>query len=131
MNDKCAGGTGAVIDKINVKLRIPIVELCSLGYRGFKLHQVAGKCGVFAETDINSLQKLGTPAEELMASLFDAIVLQNLSVFTRGNTLRSHVLLGAARIALFAACARPGRLTFRACGRSADWKFPPGRLPRN
>ena len=24
MNDKCAGGTGAVIDKINAKLRIPV-----------------------------------------------------------------------------------------------------------
>jgi len=93
MNDKCAGGTGAVIDKINSKLRIPIAELCNLGYRGVKLHQVAGKCGVFAETDINSLQKLGTPPEELMASLFEAIVLQNLSVLTRGNTLRPHVLL--------------------------------------
>src|ERR1035437_1420898 len=66
MNDKCAGGTGAVIDKINSKLRIPIAELCNLGYTGVKLHQVAGKCGVFAETDINSLQKLGTPPEELI-----------------------------------------------------------------
>ena len=28
-----------------------------------------------------------------MASLFDAIVLQNLSVLTRGHTLRPHVLL--------------------------------------
>ena len=64
-----------------------------LGYAGVKLHQVAGKCGVFAETDINGLQKLGTPPEELMASLFDAIVLQNLSVLTRGNTLTPHVLL--------------------------------------
>ncbi|RME53786.1 MAG: CoA activase, partial [Deltaproteobacteria bacterium] len=27
MNDKCAGGTGAVIDKINAKLRIPPEEL--------------------------------------------------------------------------------------------------------
>jgi activator of 2-hydroxyglutaryl-CoA dehydratase len=54
---------------------------------------VAGKCGVFAETDINSLQKVGTPPDELMASLFDAIVLQNLSVLTRGHTLRPHVLL--------------------------------------
>ena len=50
MNDKCAGGTGAVIDKINAKLRIPAEELCQQGYDGIKLHKVAGKCGVFAET---------------------------------------------------------------------------------
>src|SRR5271168_4827152 len=93
MNDKCAGGTGAVIDKINAKLKIPAAELSNQAYHGVKLHKVAGKCGVFAETDINGLQKTGTPPDELMASLFEAIVLQNLSVLTRGHTLRPHVLL--------------------------------------
>jgi predicted CoA-substrate-specific enzyme activase len=93
MNDKCAGGTGAVIDKINAKLRIPPEQLCKMGYHGLKLHPVAGKCGVFAETDINGLQKGGVPPDELMASLFEAIVQQNLSVLTRGNTLRPQVLL--------------------------------------
>ena len=38
MNDKCAGGTGAVIDKINAKLRIPPDELGDQGYHG---HQAA------------------------------------------------------------------------------------------
>src|SRR5436305_12176234 len=93
MNDKCAGGTGAVIDKINAKLRIPSDQLCQMGYKGLKLHPVAGKCGVFAETDINGLQKQGVPPEELMASLFESIIQQNLSVLTRGNTLRPVVLL--------------------------------------
>ena len=93
MNDKCAGGTGAVIDKINAKLKISPEELCNQSYKGTKIHPVAGKCGVFAETDINGLQKQGIPADELMASLFDAIVLQNLTVLTRGHTLRPHVLL--------------------------------------
>ena len=58
-----------------------------------KLHPVAGKCGVFAETDINGLQKQGVPPDELMASLFESIIQQNLSVLTRGNTLRPTVLL--------------------------------------
>jgi predicted CoA-substrate-specific enzyme activase len=93
MNDKCAGGTGAVIDKINAKLKIPVELLAEQKYHGIKLHKVAGKCGVFAETDINGLQKVGTPPDELMASLFEAIILQNLSVLTRGHTLRPHVLL--------------------------------------
>src|SRR5258708_1520766 len=93
MNDKCAGGTGAVIDKINAKLKIPAEQLSLQGYDGIKLHKVAGKCGVFAETDVNSLQKEGTPPDELMASLFEAIVLQNLTVLTRGHTLKPHVLL--------------------------------------
>lgn len=93
MNDKCAGGTGAVIDKINAKLRLSGKDLQALQYFDVKLHPVAGKCGVFAETDINGLQKQGVPPNELMASLFEAIVQQNLSVLTRGNTLRPKVLL--------------------------------------
>src|ERR1700686_215742 len=93
MNDKCAGGTGAVIDKINAKLQIPADQLSDMGYTGIKIHPVAGKCGVFAETDVNSLQKMGVPPDQLMASLFDAIIGQNLSVLTRGNTLLPHVLL--------------------------------------
>jgi activator of 2-hydroxyglutaryl-CoA dehydratase/predicted nucleotide-binding protein (sugar kinase/HSP70/actin superfamily) len=93
MNDKCAGGTGAVIDKISAKLKIPAQHLCQMGYEGLKLHPVAGKCGVFAETDVNGLQKQGVPPDELMASLFESIIQQNLSVLTRGNTLRPKVLL--------------------------------------
>ena len=93
MNDKCAGGTGAVIDKINAKLQLSGEDLQALEYYDVKLHPVAGKCGVFAETDINGLQKQGVPSDQLMASLFEAIVQQNLSVLTRGNTLRPTVLL--------------------------------------
>jgi predicted CoA-substrate-specific enzyme activase len=93
MNDKCAGGTGAVLDKIGAKLNIPAERLCRQRYRGHAIHRVAGKCGVFAESDINGLQKQGVPADELMASLFEAIVLQNLSVLTRGNVPHPKVLL--------------------------------------
>lgn len=93
MNDKCAGGTGAFIDKLSAKLSIPRERLCRQTYRGYPLHHIAGKCGVFAETDINGLQKQGVPAGELMASLFEAIVIQNLTVLTRGRVLCPKVLL--------------------------------------
>ena len=93
MNDKCAGGTGAVIDKISAKLGIGPEQVCRMGYQGLRLHPVAGKCGVFAETDINGLQKSGVPADQLMASLFESVIMQNLSVLTRGHTLRPVVLL--------------------------------------
>jgi len=93
MNDKCAGGTGAVIDRIGAKLQLSPSQLQELRYGDARLHQVAGKCGVFAETDINSLQKQGVPSQELMISLVEAIVQQNLSVLTRGHTLRPKVLL--------------------------------------
>jgi activator of 2-hydroxyglutaryl-CoA dehydratase/predicted nucleotide-binding protein (sugar kinase/HSP70/actin superfamily) len=93
MNDKCAGGTGAVIDRIAAKLQLSRAQLSELCYVDCNLYPVAGKCGVFAETDVNSRQKQGIPPRELMLSLIEAIVQQNLSVLTRGNTLRPKVLL--------------------------------------
>ncbi len=93
MNDKCAGGTGAIIEKIAARLGLSMEQVQRIGYDGIQLHPVAGKCGVFAETDITGLQKQGVPPEQLMASLFEAIVLQNLSVLTRGHLLRPRVLL--------------------------------------
>jgi len=93
MNDKCAGGTGVVIEKIAAKLHIPLDDLLTQKYDDAQVYPVAGKCGVFAETDITGLQKQGVPPAQLMASLFRAIVLQNLSVLTRGHTLLPTVFL--------------------------------------
>ena len=93
MNDKCASGTGATIDKCFVKVGAPPELVTSLHFDDSKLHHVAAKCGVFAETDIVNLIKSGIPATEVLCSLADAIVLQNLSVLTRGATLKHRVLL--------------------------------------
>ena len=93
MNDKCASGTGATIDKCMIKVGMPAEEVARLRFDDRRLHHVAAKCGVFAETDIVNLVKSGIPAPEIMCSLADAIVMQNLSVLTRGHTLRHRVLL--------------------------------------
>jgi activator of 2-hydroxyglutaryl-CoA dehydratase/predicted nucleotide-binding protein (sugar kinase/HSP70/actin superfamily) len=93
MNDKCASGTGATIDKCMIKVGLPQEDMALITFDPSKLHHVAAKCGVFAETDIVNLIKSGIPSLEIMNSLADAIVHQNLSVLTRGNTLRHKVLL--------------------------------------
>jgi activator of 2-hydroxyglutaryl-CoA dehydratase/predicted nucleotide-binding protein (sugar kinase/HSP70/actin superfamily) len=93
MNDKCASGTGATIDKCMIKVGMPSADVVQVHFNDEKLHHVAAKCGVFAETDIVNLVKSGIPATEVLCSLADAIVLQNLSVLTRGSTLKHKVLL--------------------------------------
>ncbi len=93
MNDKCASGTGATIDKCRLKVGMDPAELQKVRFDPHALHHVAAKCGVFAETDIVNLVKSGIPSPEIMNSLADAIVHQNLSVLTRGNTLKPGVLL--------------------------------------
>ncbi len=93
MNDKCASGTGATIDKCMLKVGMAPEVVRAITFDPDRLHHVAAKCGVFAETDIVNLVKSGIPGPEIMNSLADAIVHQNLSVLTRGNTLRHRVLL--------------------------------------
>jgi len=93
MNDKCASGTGATIDKCMIKVGLDPEVVRGLHFNDEKLHHVAAKCGVFAETDIVNLVKSGIPSDEILCSLADAIVLQNLSVLTRGSTLKHKVLL--------------------------------------
>src|SRR5947209_19495728 len=74
MNDKCASGTGATIDKCLIKLGLDPRTTAEVAWDSSKLHHVAAKCGVFAETDIVNLVKSGIPSKEILCSLANAIV---------------------------------------------------------
>ncbi|TVS01031.1 MAG: activase, partial [Rhodospirillales bacterium] len=93
MQTACSGGTGTFIEKTARKLRIPAEVLSELPLAGVTLHKISAKCGIFAETDANSLLKGGVPVGEIIASLFDAVVHQNLAALTKGNTPLPQVLL--------------------------------------
>ena len=118
MNDKCASGTGATIDKCMIKVGMPSEETLNLHFDDAHLHHVAAKCGVFAETDIVNLVKTGIPSDEIMCSLADAIVMQNLSVLTRGNTLRHKVLLLGGPNTFLPSSKSAGESAFRRPGTS-------------
>lgn len=93
MQSACSGGTGTFIEKTARKLQIPAEALASMPYEGRSLHKISSKCGIFAETDANTLVKGGVPVEEIIASLFEAVVYQNLATLTKGNTPLPEVLL--------------------------------------
>jgi predicted CoA-substrate-specific enzyme activase len=93
MQSACSGGTGTFIEKTARKLQVASEQLAILPYAGMSLHKVSSKCGIFAETDANSLVKTGVPVEEIIASLFEAVVYQNLATLTKGNTPAPEVLL--------------------------------------
>src|SRR5258707_9981562 len=93
MQSACSGGTCTFIEKTAGKLQVPTEKLAILPYEGMSLHKVSSKCGIFAETDANSLVKTGVPVEEIIASLFEAVVYQNLATLTKGNTPLPEVLL--------------------------------------
>ncbi|MBK8805713.1 MAG: hypothetical protein IPO21_03285 [Bacteroidales bacterium] len=93
MNDKCAGGTGATLDKIFSKLHIEDDLLQNIRSNGATIHHIAAKCGVFAETDVVGLIKSGVSSTEIVVSLCAAIVKQNIEVLLHGNSLCDQVLL--------------------------------------
>jgi predicted CoA-substrate-specific enzyme activase len=93
MQSACSGGTGTFIEKTARKLQIQPEALARMPYEGMSLHKISSKCGIFAETDANTLLKGGVPVEEIIASLFEAVVYQNLATLTKGNTPMPHVLL--------------------------------------
>src|SRR5271167_3153601 len=93
MQAACSGGTGTFIEKTARKLEISPETLSNMGYAGYPLHKISSKCGIFAEADANTLLKAGVTVEEIIASLFEAVVYQNLATLTRGNTPTPEVLL--------------------------------------
>ena len=93
MQSACSGGTGTFIEKTARKLDIAPEKLTTMPYSGVTLHKISSKCGIFAEADANTLLKSGATVDEIIASLFEAVVYQNLATLTRGNTPNPQVLL--------------------------------------
>src|SRR2546423_1739852 len=93
MQSACSGGTGTFIEKTARKLQVSGERLAAMPYEGMSLHKVSSKCGIFAETDANTLVKTGVSVDEIIASLFEAVVYQNLATLTKGNTPLPEVLL--------------------------------------
>jgi predicted CoA-substrate-specific enzyme activase len=93
MQSACSGGTGTFVEKTARKLQVTPERLAQARYDGCSLHKISSKCGIFAEADSNTLIKSGVPVDEIVASLFEAVVYQNLSTLTKGNTPMPGVLL--------------------------------------
>ena len=120
MNDKCAGGTGAVIDKINAKLKIPVEELWRTG---ISRHQAAQSRRQVRRICRDRHQRA---AEGRHASRrIDGFAVrshrtaESQRAHPRPHAASARVAARGVRIASFEACARRGRPTFRGCGRSA------------
>jgi predicted CoA-substrate-specific enzyme activase len=105
MNERCAAGTGATLDRCLYRLGVAASVLQHLTLPEHELPLVSAKCGVFAETDLVNLIKAGVPRELVLAALLDAVVRGNLAVLARGSALPPKVLLLGGPHAFFPALA--------------------------
>ncbi|HEY3298579.1 MAG TPA: acyl-CoA dehydratase activase [Armatimonadota bacterium] len=92
MNSVCAAGTGSFLDHQATRLGIPIELFGEYALRSKSPVRVAGRCGVFAESDLIHKQQMGYRKEDLIAGLCIALVRNYLANVARGKQIRPAVL---------------------------------------
>ena len=92
MNGSCAGGTGAFIDQMATLLQFTADELDEAASRAEKLYTIASRCGVFAKSDVQPLINQGARAEDIAASIYQAVVNQTIAGLAQGRPIRGNVL---------------------------------------
>ncbi len=129
MQSACSGGTGTFVEKTARKLQIPLEQLSQMRYTGYTLHKISSKCGIFAEADANTLLKAGVTVEEIIASLFEAVVYQNLATLTRGNTPMPEILLLGGPNLFFAGLQEAWRHHLTKVWKERKVQLPDGKGP--
>ncbi|WOO88264.1 acyl-CoA dehydratase activase [Mollicutes bacterium LVI A0078] len=91
MNGICAGGTGAFIDQMASLLQTDAPGLNELAKTHEKVYPIAGRCGVFAKTDVQPLINQGADRADIAYSIYTAVVKQTLSGLSQGRIIKGNV----------------------------------------
>ncbi|RJQ55596.1 MAG: 2-hydroxyglutaryl-CoA dehydratase [Actinobacteria bacterium] len=87
MNTVCAAGTGSFLDHQSARLGIPIEEFGDYALRSKSATQIAGRCSVFAESDMVHKQQIGHNIEDIIYGLCKALVRNYLNNLAKGREL--------------------------------------------
>jgi len=87
MNSMCAAGTGSFLDQQAHRLGYSIEEFSGQALKSETPPRVAGRCSVFAKTDMIHLQQEATPAFDIIAGLCFALVRNLKSNIARGKEI--------------------------------------------
>ncbi|SHJ82760.1 CoA-substrate-specific enzyme activase, putative [Geosporobacter subterraneus DSM 17957] len=88
MNTVCAAGTGSFLDHQAERLGIPIQQFGEYALRAKRKVRIAGRCTVFAESDMISKQQFGFSKEEIINGLCEALVRNYINNLGRGKKLK-------------------------------------------
>ncbi|MFP4047673.1 MAG: acyl-CoA dehydratase activase [Bacteroidales bacterium] len=92
MNTVCAAGTGSFLDQQANRLGIPIEEFGSYALKTDSPVRIAGRCSVFAESDMIHKQQMGCEAPEIIAGLCEALVRNYLNNVGRGKEIETPIV---------------------------------------
>jgi predicted CoA-substrate-specific enzyme activase len=84
MNSVCAAGTGSFLDQQAERMRLTIEEFSSLALKSERPPRIAGRCSVFAKSDMIHLQQIATPVEDIVSGLCFAVARNFKGSISRG-----------------------------------------------
>jgi predicted CoA-substrate-specific enzyme activase len=92
MNTVCAAGTGSFLDHQAERLKVPIEDFGELALTAAKSVRIAGRCTVFAESDMIAKQQFGFTKAEIIKGLCEALVRNYLSNLGRDKQIAAPVI---------------------------------------
>ncbi len=84
-NGDCAAGTGGFLDQQAGRLRFKVEEIGDIVLNTSRAAQIAGRCSVFAKSDMIHAQQKGFTPEEILKGLCDAVARNFKSAITKGK----------------------------------------------
>jgi activator of 2-hydroxyglutaryl-CoA dehydratase len=92
MNSVCAAGTGSFLDQQAARLGIKIEEFGQLALKSKVELRIAGRCSVFAESDMIHKQQMGNDITDILAGLCTALVRNYLNNLAKGKEILSPIM---------------------------------------
>lgn len=91
MNTVCAAGTGSFLDRQAERLEIPIEKFGEYAIKSKFPVRIAGRCAVFAESDMIHKQQLGCNDSDIIRGLCEALVRNYLNNVAKGKEIKDKI----------------------------------------
>lgn len=92
MNTVCAAGTGSFLDHQALRLNMSIEELSHRALESKNPVRIAGRCTVFAESDMIHKQQMGHRTEDILYGLCQALVRNYLNNVGLGKDIQPPII---------------------------------------
>jgi predicted CoA-substrate-specific enzyme activase len=92
MNTVCAAGTGSFLDHQALRLNMSIQELSRRSLKSKDPVPIAGRCTVFAESDMIHKQQMGQRTEDILYGLCQALVRNYLNNVGLGKDIQPPII---------------------------------------
>jgi predicted CoA-substrate-specific enzyme activase len=111
INSACAAGTGSFLDQQSARMLMDIEQFASCAAQSNSPARIAGRCSVFAKSDMIHLQQIATKVEDIAAGLCFAAAKNFKGAIVRGRELAPQVAFMGG-VALNAGMVRAFRESF-------------------